>query len=177
MLITGAAVLLASDYISWYLIFLGIACLFLLITIGTLVAVKEPDNHQHNVSNSSNRHFMEVLEDYFLIPFMNFITRPQALFILIFIILFKMPDAIAGILVPAFYNEMGYTGTEIGLVSKVYGLIATLIGAYLSAYIITRIKLYNALLISSVLMGCNKSRLPTNFISPKYPIFNTRNLR
>lgn len=52
-----------------------------------------------------------------------------------------------------FYHEMGYSGTEIGAVSKLYGLIATLIGAFLAAGVVNVIGLYRTLLVSAILIG------------------------
>lgn len=152
MLVMGAAVLFASDYIAWSSIFLLVSALFGAITVITLLFIKE---EQKNLEPSSTQTLStaSTLADYILIPFKNFIVRPQALLILIFILLFKMPDAIAGVLIPAFYDEMGYTGAQIGLISKVYGLIATLLGAFISANIIARMSLYSALIWSSTLMG------------------------
>ncbi len=151
MLIMGAAVLLASDYINWPSIFLLVAALFATITFVTFCFIREEIDHSENQQHKASTH--STLADYILIPFKNFITRPQAILILIFILFFKMPDAIAGVLISAFYNEMGYTGAQIGLISKVYGLIATLLGALISANIIARMNLYTALIWSSILMG------------------------
>lgn len=151
MLIMGAAVLFASDYIAWPIIFLLVTALFAIITLATFLFIKEAGQNNPNSKTISSA--QDTIADYLLIPFKNFIERPQAILILVFILLFKMPDAIAGVLISAFYNEMGYTGAQIGLVSKVYGLIATLLGALISAQIITRISLYKALVISSILMG------------------------
>lgn len=150
MLLMGAGVLIASDYMSWHTIFISITCLWLIITLTTYFFVHE---NTKEYTETKYHSFMDALEAYIIEPLANFLTRPQAFLILLFILLFKMPDAIAGVLISAFYDEMGFSGAEIGLISKVYGLIATLIGAFLSAQIITRINLYNALLISSILMG------------------------
>lgn len=150
MLIMGAAVLFASDYIAWPIIFLSVAILFSVITCATFLFINEQDLSTQQPHNETKHN---TILNYLIIPFKNFIDRPQALLILMFILLFKMPDAISGVLIPAFYNEMGYTGAQIGIVSKVYGLIATLFGAFLSAQIITRINLYNALVTASILMG------------------------
>lgn len=151
MLIMGAAVLFASDYINWPTIFLLVTVLFASITLVTIFFIKEEENYSDSTQQKISAH--STLADYILIPFKNFITRPQAILILIFILFFKMPDAIAGVLISAFYNEMGYTGAQIGLISKVYGLIATLLGAFISANIISRMSLYSALIWSSTLMG------------------------
>lgn len=151
MLIMGAAVLFASDYINWPTIFLLVTALFASITLVTIFFIKEEENLSDSTQQKISAH--STLADYILIPFKNFITRPQAILILIFILFFKMPDAIAGVLISAFYNEMGYTGAQIGLISKVYGLIATLLGAFISANIISRMSLYSALIWSSTLMG------------------------
>ena len=66
---------------------------------------------------------------------------------------YKLPDAVSGVMVTPFYHEMGYTGTQIGTVTKVYGLIATLLGAFMAAAIINFLGLYRSLLISAILIG------------------------
>ncbi|OYQ72935.1 MFS transporter [Wohlfahrtiimonas sp. G9077] len=152
MLLMGAAVLYAADFIAWPTIFMLIAALFGLMTLSTLLFVKET-NQTTVHAIEAQRTALETVLQYIIVPLKNFMSRPQAAWILLFIILFKMPDAIAGVLISAFYNEMGYTGAQIGLISKVYGLIATLIGALLSAQIISRISLYQALVVSAVLVG------------------------
>ncbi|KZS22685.1 MFS transporter [Wohlfahrtiimonas chitiniclastica] len=152
MLLMGAAVLYAADFVPWHTIFMLIATLFGIITLITLFFVKETSQATINTIQTQ-RTALETVLQYIIVPLQNFLNRPQAAWILLFIILFKMPDAIAGVLISAFYNEMGYTGAQIGLISKVYGLIATLIGALLSAQIISRISLYQALVASAILMG------------------------
>lgn len=152
MLLMGAAVLYAADFIAWPTIFMLIAALFGLMTLSTLLFVKETSQTTVHAIEAQ-RTALETVLQYIIVPLKNFMSRPQAAWILLFIILFKMPDAIAGVLISAFYNEMGYTGAQIGLISKVYGLIATLIGALLSAQIISRISLYQALVVSAVLVG------------------------
>ena len=85
--------------------------------------------------------------------FVQFFKRDKALVFLLLVVAYKIPDAVSGVMAYPFYHEMGYSGTEIGAVSKLYGLIATLIGAFLAAGIVNVIGLYRTLLISAILIG------------------------
>ena len=66
----------------------------------------------------------------FLEPFKEFFMRKEALFVLLFVFLFKLGDQISGSLLTPFYKSMGYTNVEIGLITKTYGLFSTLAGLF-----------------------------------------------
>ncbi|MBT3549428.1 MAG: MFS transporter [Gammaproteobacteria bacterium] len=70
--------------------------------------------------------------------------------ILVFILLYKIGDTMAHSLSTNFYLDIGFTKTEIGAVVKFFGLIATLIGAFLGGLISLRIGLYKSLIIFGV---------------------------
>ena len=52
-----------------------------------------------------------------------------------------------------FYNELGFTGIEIAAMSKLYGLIASLVGGVLGGLVVARIGLFRTLLIGGVLQA------------------------
>ncbi len=162
MLLMGAGVLALSDYYAWSTIFIGVAILSLLILCLILlipeVKSEAPidDNNDHQYSGKERRGFSAQLRhslSRFEDGFVQFFKRDKALVFLLLVVAYKIPDAVSGVMAYPFYHEMGYSGTEIGAVSKLYGLIATLIGAFLAAGIVNVIGLYRTLLISAILIG------------------------
>ena len=72
-------------------------------------------------------------------PFADFLRRNGAAtppLILLFIMLYKLGDALLGAMANPFYVELGFTKTEVATVVKTYGLVATLAGGLLGGMII-----------------------------------------
>ena len=63
-------------------------------------------------------------------PFVDFIVRYRwhALLILALISVYRISDVVMGVMANPFYRDMGFTKDEVAAVSKVYGLIMTLVG-------------------------------------------------
>ena len=149
MLLMGAGVLALSDFYSWSLIFQGVALLFLLIFLLTFL-IKEPKREE--IVGEDDAPLVVPLKR-FMEGFIQFFKRDKAILFLLLVICYKLPDAVSGIMVTPFYHEMGYSGAEIGAVTKVYGLIATLLGAFLAATIIHKLGLHRSLVVSAILIG------------------------
>lgn len=145
----GAGVLALSDFYSWSLIFQGVGLLFILIVLLTLL-IEEPK--REGVIEEGEAPLAAPLKR-FMEGFIQFFKRDKALLFLLLVVCYKLPDAVSGIMVTPFYHEMGYSGAEIGAVTKIYGLIATLLGAFLAATIIHQLGLYRSLIISAILIG------------------------
>lgn len=83
-------------------------------------------------------------------PFADFIQRRHWLAILLFIALFKLGEALAGVMVAPFYRELGFTRTEVAAVGSVFGLFATLIGALAGGWLVVRIGTARALVLTGL---------------------------
>ena len=75
----------------------------------------------------------------------------RAITILALIATYRISDIVMGIMANPFYVDMGYSKTEIATVSKVYGVVMTLLGAFIGGsltirYGIVRILLWGAIL-------------------------------
>lgn len=153
MLVMGAGVMSLSDFLSWKIIFILIACLFFALFLVTLM-IDEPKSTSVVVRDASKKD--SGIKKFFrgiLLTFKQFLVRKNALFILFFIICYKLPDAIAGVMVADFYVEMGYSGTQIGLVTKVYGLIATIVGTIVAGGFIRTFGIYASLFYTTIALG------------------------
>jgi MFS transporter, PAT family, beta-lactamase induction signal transducer AmpG len=84
-------------------------------------------------------------------PFAEFASRRGWLAILLFIVLFKLGDAVAGVMANPFYVKIGFSNEEIASVTKVFGLIATLVGVFIGGTLVARLGIMRALLVSGLL--------------------------
>ncbi|HEY9566528.1 MAG TPA: MFS transporter, partial [Thalassobaculum sp.] len=82
-------------------------------------------------------------------------TRPWALLILLFILLYKLGDAFLGAMTNPFYIDVGFSKTEIAEVTKAFGLVALLAGLVVGGAMVRRIGLMWSLLICGVLQAAS----------------------
>lgn len=84
-------------------------------------------------------------------PLRDFINRPGWLWIGLFVLLYKLGDALATSLATPFYLEIGFTKPEIATITKIFGPVAFLIGGFIGGALTHRIGLMRALMICGVL--------------------------
>ncbi len=78
-------------------------------------------------------------------PFLEFFRRPDAIWVLLFILLYKVGDTMASNMTMPFYLDLGFSKTEIGAVVKLFGFWATISGGLLGGIMILRLGIYAAL--------------------------------
>jgi PAT family beta-lactamase induction signal transducer AmpG len=86
-------------------------------------------------------------------PFVDYFSRTGAIWILVFILLYKIGDTMASGITMPFYLETGFSKTEIGTVVKFFGTAATLIGAFLGGVLLLKVGIYRGLWIFGVLQA------------------------
>jgi PAT family beta-lactamase induction signal transducer AmpG len=84
-------------------------------------------------------------------PFVDFTGRRHWLAILLFVALFKLGEALAGIMTAPFYRDLGFTRLEVAAVASVFGLCATLGGALAGGFLVARLGTARALVLTGVL--------------------------
>jgi PAT family beta-lactamase induction signal transducer AmpG len=91
------------------------------------------------------------LENAVVKPFREVAKRDGWQMILLFIVLFKVGDAVLGSMATTFYLNIGFTKFEIGEISKVFGLVATLLGVWVGSLMVTKWGMGKSLLLTGVL--------------------------
>jgi PAT family beta-lactamase induction signal transducer AmpG len=86
-------------------------------------------------------------------PFVDFFARYrwQALLVLLLIATYRMSDVVMGVMANPFYRDLGFTKDEIAAVSKVYGVIMTLAGAFLGGLVAPRVGVLRVLMAGALL--------------------------
>ncbi|MCS6890866.1 MAG: MFS transporter [Rhodovarius sp.] len=83
-------------------------------------------------------------------PFADFLRRRHWAAILAFVCLFKLGEALAGIMTAPFYREIGFTRGEVAAVSGGFGLFATLAGALAGGWFVARAGTGRALIVTGL---------------------------
>ncbi len=86
-------------------------------------------------------------------PFADFLRRHrwQAALILGLIAVYRISDVVMGIMANPFYVDMGFTKDEVAAVTKVYGVVMTLVGAFVGGALSLRLGVMRVLMLGAVL--------------------------
>lgn len=86
-------------------------------------------------------------------PFADFMARKGWLAVLVFVIGYKLGEAMAGAMANTLYVELGFSLDEIATVSKVFGFGATVAGGLIGGALVARLGVMRALLVFGVLQS------------------------
>lgn len=89
----------------------------------------------------------------FVAPFADFFRRygKQALLVLALIGLYRISDVVMGIMANPFYVDMGFSKDEVAAVTKVFGVIMTLVGTFIGGVMALRLGVMRVLMLGAIL--------------------------
>lgn len=154
LMVAGAFALILADHVAWDRVYLVMAAAMLIPIVANLYAV-EPVASSHRPPT-----WGEAMRHAIVDPFTDFFRRYGAVLALVtlaFLLLFKIPEqaTIGGIMGP-FYRDMGFSQTQIGTVTKIYGIWIGIAGAFLGGAMVVRWGPWKPLCAMIVLCGsCN----------------------
>jgi PAT family beta-lactamase induction signal transducer AmpG len=151
MLASGAGALYAASYDGWHFAYAAMAALML---VGMLTVwftpepggIRPPEPLPGATAAERVRAWFARAA---VAPFIDIFQRNGAAqlgAIIVFIVLYKFGDALAGSMSNPLYVSLGFTKVEVATVAKVYGVIATLAGVALGGVLVLRIGVFRALL-------------------------------
>ncbi len=143
LLISGAGVIAWSSSIGWDRAILAMAVLALLGPLATLLA-PEPGRSAHETPLGFAARFADAVRA----PLQEFLSRRGALVIIAFIILFRLGEALAGVMVAPYYTYLGFNRAVIAVANGPISLAMTLVGAALGGWLVARIGVGRALLLT-----------------------------
>ena len=144
MIIAGGFALFLSDTYTWSTVYLMMG-FFMGVGLLTTLFCKEPAASKK--VDLEKKSFKLVILD----PFLNFIQRPGWVWVLLFIILYRFGDNLIGQMSTVFYQKLGFTGTEIGMVTKTFGIWMAVIGGLMGGSIAKRIGIMKTLMFGGIL--------------------------
>jgi PAT family beta-lactamase induction signal transducer AmpG len=149
LLLAGAGALALSDFVSWAWVFTGLAIVMLFCAVMTLFAPRAPEP----AATGTRRDYRVWAQEAIVAPLLDFSRRRGWAVILVFILFYKFGDAIGGIMANPFYAAMGFSGSEIAIVSKLWGVWMTVAGGLVGGVLVARIGVFRALMIGGVLQA------------------------
>lgn len=146
LLVTGGLALYLADTISWPTVYLLLSALMIVGLVTTFIA-PEPV-----LTELPPRTITEAV----ILPFREFFQRAgvvRALLVLLFIMLYKYSDSLAGSMTTPFLLKTGFSQKEVGAVFGGAGLIATIVGTLVGGAGIGKWGINRALWVFVVFQG------------------------
>ena len=133
---------------AWQAAYLVMAASMLL---GMVTVLFSPEPKAVEMQRARNA--AEWLQGALIEPFADFLRRygRQAVLILMLIAVYRISDVVMGIMANPFYVDMGFTKDEVAAVTKVYGVIMTLVGAFVGGALAMRLGVMRVLMLGAVL--------------------------
>jgi len=146
--VTGADGVIGYQHGAWQIAYFAMAASMLL---GVVTVLFSPEPAPRELPPARNA--AEWLKSALVEPFADFLRRygKQAALILMLIAVYRISDVVMGIMANPFYVDMGYTKDEVAAVTKIYGVIMTLVGAFVGGALAMRFGVMRVLMLGAVL--------------------------
>ena len=142
MLLASGGGLILADHMPFSTVYLIMA--FCLLP-GVLTTILTPEPQIRSVPLTLKAAVIQPLVEYF--------QRTNALWILAFILMYKIGDTMAAAMTTPFYLDVGFTKTQIGTVVKLFGFWATVGGTIFGDIAMIRLGIIHSLWIFGVLQA------------------------
>lgn len=143
MLLASGGGLIMADYLPFSLVYLIMAGCMLPGVLTTLLS-SEPV-----LVAGTPKTIKEAVFD----PLVEYFNRQDALWILVFILFYKIGDTMASAMSIPFYLDIGFTKTEIGAVVKLFGFWATIAGSLIGGVLMLRLGINRSLWVFGFLQA------------------------
>lgn len=164
LIVAGSLSFILADQLPWQIVYLIMAAL---MAVGLLTSIFAPEPEQVQQPPSS-------LEQAVVMPFLDFFQRwgiSHGIFILLFILLYKLGDSLAAIATTPFLLQLGFTQTAIGTIKGGMGLIATMVGTLVGGLVLSQIGINRSLWIFGGLQAIsNFAYFGLAIIGKNYPL-------
>ncbi|MFM8269202.1 MAG: AmpG family muropeptide MFS transporter [Pseudomonadota bacterium] len=140
-LLSGSLALVLSQHTSWKMVYTIMA---FCMGIGIIGALWSPETDMEVAPKKTLR--QSVLE-----PFQGYLKRDKAILFLVFILLFKLGDVVAGKMLSPFLLDTGFSREQIGLVNKGFGMVVSILGGILGGGVYAKWGMRKSLWIFGIL--------------------------
>jgi MFS transporter, PAT family, beta-lactamase induction signal transducer AmpG len=152
MLVAGAGGLFIAAYAGWFATYATMAAL---VSIGMLVFLLSPEPTVSAEASHAAGLGLHTIRDAFATavigPFRDFMQRPLWPAILIAIFVYKLGEAMAGVMSTPLYISLGFSLPEIAAASKVFGFFSVVAGALIGGVVTTRFGIRRSLIVCGIL--------------------------
>ena len=145
MLLASGGGLIMADHIDFSMVYLILAGCMLPGMLTTLLT-PEPETPAG---------IPQTMREAIVDPLLVYFSRKDALWILVFILLYKVGDTMASAMTTPFYLDIGFSKSEIGAVVKLFGFWATIAGGLAGGIIMLRLGISRSLWVFGFLQAAS----------------------
>lgn len=140
------------DPLAWRMAYL---CMAGSMAIGVITVLLSPEPQAQAMQPAKN--MQDWLRITLIEPFADFFRRYrlQAALILALIAVYRISDIVMGVMANPFYVDMGFTKDQVAGVTKVYGVIMTLVGAFIGGVLSMRLGVMRVLMLGAALSAAS----------------------
>lgn len=143
MLLASGGGLIMADFMSFKAVYLIMAAC-LLPGVLTTIFTPEPE-----ITGGTPASMREAVFN----PLIEYFSRNGALWMLVFILFYKIGDTMASAMTTPFYLDIGFSKTEIGAVVKLFGFWATIAGGLIGGVTMLRMGINRSLWVFGFLQA------------------------
>jgi PAT family beta-lactamase induction signal transducer AmpG len=148
MLISSAGALYIAHFFKWQIAYLTMS-LCCISGIFITLMLNEPKGSKPLINKPVKSILLTLMHAY-TNPIKEFFNRVNAIKVLIFVTLFKLGDAYAGMMTTPFLITIGFSKLEIANIVKGVGLIATFAGIFFGGYFASRVSMAKAVVFALI---------------------------
>ena len=169
MLVAGAGALYLASAFGWFVAYAAMAALLAVgmavflfgpepeVKVSAMTAERERRAGEYLASRPAlagwRARMVAWLYGAAVCPFADFMTRPGWVAIMLFVLGYKLGEAMAGTMAMRLYQELGFSLDQIATVSKLFGFGATIAGTLIGGALVTRFGVMRALLLFGLLQS------------------------
>jgi len=148
----GALALIVAERAGWDMAYAA-ASLFAIPALVAGLLLGEPARRAALIAAEADLPLIERVRTTFIGPLADFLTRPNALLVLLFVIVHKLGDTLANLSLRLLLADLGFSKDAIAVYDVGFGLVATLVGIFVGGIVYAKLGMMRAVMLSLVLMG------------------------
>jgi len=160
LLLSGAGVIALSATTGWHEAYLLMSLCILIGPVATLLAGEPPPPGPSPKLSFAAR---------VLAPARDFLRRQGAWLVLAYVVLFRLGEALGGVMLAPYYHYLGYNRAAIAIANGPYSLAATLAGAAFGGYLVAKLGTRRALLCTGLIQTVSLLLYPVLGLFPGHP--------
>jgi len=141
-LTAGSGLLIASDWVGWQPAFVGVSvimsALLLTVLLGRPFHLPRPVKRPDDPGASAGWHLI-------IAAYRELCRHPYFGALILFTLIYKAGDALMATMVSPFWKDLGFSGTQFGVVSGILGSLATILGGLLGGFLTSRWGIFHGL--------------------------------
>ena len=162
VLVSGAgALLVVSGFVGWGLdqqhaysaSYVVMAALVAVGMLGTILAVEPESSNRATAAHTKSGHSAagQRIIDVAVASLKDFLSRDAAVAVLLFVVLFKLADALATAMNTTFALKIGFSRVELAAILKGVGFAAALLGGFAGGFVARSFSMEKSLWIGGIL--------------------------